>query len=129
MSARLIAVWVVVALSLAGPLQPLALAQQPRAETKADTALPVDAVGDNYLYDLGAAAITVVSLPLKGVVCVVGGVVGVSLLLLTLGSQPRLTAYWFEEGCGLNWIVTGNDIRPDQPGSRAFEYEAQRESR
>ena len=129
MSARLIAVWVVVALSLAGPLQPLALAQQAGqpAETGQDPALPMQASsGDNYLYDVGAVAITVIGMPLKGLLCAVSGGFALALLLVTFGSAHRATAGVMEEGCAQKWIVRGDDIRPDLPGSRAFEWEAQR---
>jgi len=128
MSARLIAVWVVVALSLAGPLQPLALAQQVgSAETGQDPArseLPPARTTD--LYDVGAVAITAIGIPLKGLICAVSGGLALALLLATLGSAHRATAGVIEEGCGQKWIVRGDDIRPDLPGSRAFEWESAR---
>jgi hypothetical protein len=131
MSARLMAVWVVVALSLAGPLQPLVLAQPPgpRAETREDprrSELPAARTTD--LYDVGAVGITVIGIPLKGLICAVSGGLALALLLATFGSAHRATAGVIEEGCGQKWIVRGDDIRPDLPGSRAFEWESARRS-
>jgi hypothetical protein len=108
MSARLIAACVMVAMILAGPLQPLALAQE---------------AGKSDVYDAGAMAITVIGMPLKAVICAAGGVAGLGLLLVTFGSAHRASTHVVEEGCGQKWIVTGDDIRPDPPGTRAFEWE------
>ena len=129
MRAPSIEVWLLVALVLAGPLQPLVLAQQ--AEQPADTGQdPARAeqtsVRRSDAYDVGAGAITAIGMPLKGAVCALSGVVGFALLLVTLGSAHRATAAVVEEGCGQKWIVRGDDIRPDQYSSRAYEWESQR---
>jgi hypothetical protein len=56
---------------------------------------------------------TVAGAPLKGVVCVVGGAVGVTLFLVTFGSADRASAAVVREGCAQRWIVRGSDIRPE----------------
>jgi hypothetical protein len=129
MRAQSIAVGLLVALILAGPLQPLVLAQQTEqpADTGQDPARPEQTtVHRTDVYDVGAEAITVIGMPLKAGVCALSGVVGFALLVLTLGSAHRATAAVVEEGCGQKWIVRGDDIRPDQYSSRAYEWESQR---
>jgi hypothetical protein len=108
MSARLIAGCVMVTMILAGPLQPLALAQE---------------AGKSDAYDAGAVAITAIGMPLKAITCGLGAVVGFTLLVVTFGSAHRATANVVAEGCAQKWIVTGDDIRPDPPTTRAFEWE------
>lgn len=137
MGARLIAAAVVAALVLAGPLQPLAAAQESgpplnvpaRSEVSASPAddewEDVDVEEPFDAYDVGAAVMTVVGLPLKAVVCGIGGVVGATLFLITFGSADRASAAVVREGCGQNWIVTGRDIRPEQPPSREIEWDMQ----
>lgn len=129
MSARLLVVWVVVALSLVGPLQPLALAQQmgsaPEAgQAPAKSEPPAERKTD--IYDAGAVAITAIGMPLKAGICALGGALGLALLVVTFGSAHRASAGVVQEGCGQKWIVRGSDIRPDPPGSQAFEWESER---
>jgi hypothetical protein len=129
MHARRIAVWLLVALVLAGPLQALAQAQQTGqpADTGQDPARTEQTtVHRTDAYDVGAGAITAIGMPLKGAVCALSGVVGFALLVLTFGSAHRATAAVVEEGCGQKWIVRGDDIRPDQYSNRAYEWESQR---
>jgi hypothetical protein len=130
MSGRLVVMVVIVALVMGGPLAPWAAAQQPApTEQPPDTGQPPmvqqppTAAEERAwrrvfrwrvdLYDAGALAMTVVGAPLKGVVCVVGGAVGVTLFLLTFGSADRASAAVVREGCAQNWIVRGSDIRPE----------------
>jgi hypothetical protein len=125
---------VLAALVLAGPLQPLAAAQRssppsaparpelaaaPDEEFEEDIEPPVD------FYDLGAVFMTIVGFPLKAVVCGVGGVVGATLFLITFGSAERASAAVVREGCAQNWIVSGRDLRPLDPPSRAIEWDMQ----
>ncbi len=134
MGARLIAAAVVVALALAGPLPPLAAAQESgpppsipaRPEVSASPDDEPEGVEEPFdFYDVGAVAMTVVGFPLKAVVCGVGGVVGAALFLITFGSADRASAAVVREGCGQNWVVTGRDIRPEEPPSRAMEWDMQ----
>ena len=131
MSARLLAVWVVVALSLVGPVQPLAVAQQmgstPESGQDQPMSQPPPARGTDA-YDAAAAAMTAIGMPLKAGVCALGAAVGLALFVATLGSAHRASAGVVEEGCLQKWIIHGSDIRPDPPGSRAFEWESQRGS-
>jgi hypothetical protein len=130
MSARLVAMVIVVALTAGGPLAPLAAAQQPAqpeqpsAQVAPPLAPPVSAAAEERalrrafrrapdFYDLGALAMTVVGAPLKLVVCAGGVVVGAVLFVATFGSGDKVSAAVVREGCTPNWIVTGKDIRPD----------------
>lgn len=127
MSARLVAMVIVVALTAGGPLAPLAAAQQPEQpspQVAPPPAPPVSAAAEERalrrafrrapdFYDLGALAMTVVGAPLKLVVCAGGVVVGTVLFVATFGTGDRVSAAVVREGCTPNWIVTGKDIRPD----------------
>ncbi|HET9488611.1 MAG TPA: hypothetical protein VFR64_02475 [Methylomirabilota bacterium] len=113
MRLRVVAACVAVALSVTVPLQPL-LAQAQQTSSRA-----VKRNTDGY--DVGAAIMTVVGAPLKGAVCLLGGVAGGTLFLVTFGSADRASAAVVREGCDQRWVVRGDDIRPDpyQP-SRAL---------
>lgn len=111
MGTRLVAVWLAVALLVAGPLAPLASAQQAAPQT--------DQMGTEVkprrpdAYDVGAGVYTVLKAPFNVALCAVGGVVGAALFAVTLGSAYRATTRVIEEGCGGPWIVRGDDIRPE----------------
>jgi hypothetical protein len=106
MRVRLIAVCLLAALLLVvGPFQSVALAFD--------------------LYDVGGGLMTVVGIPLKASICVVGGVLGFTLYIVTFGSADRASAAVIREGCNHNWIVSGNDIRPDPTSSRVVEWDKQ----
>lgn len=121
MGARLVAV-VVVAVALVGPFQSLALAQQPSQPQPQPSQMQQPSPprkapsGGSDAYDVGAGAMTVVGMPLKAGVCVVGGVFATALFIATLGSADYATAAVVREGCDQRWIVRGDDIRPE--GSR-----------
>ncbi|MGH7389432.1 MAG: hypothetical protein ACREM3_08210 [Candidatus Rokuibacteriota bacterium] len=110
-------------MALAGPFQ--ALAQQP-APSQAPQPQPSQMQQPEQpqrapsrgsdAYDFGAGAMTVVGMPLKAGVCVIGGVFATALFIATLGSADYATAAVVKEGCGQRWIVRGDDIRPE--GSR-----------
>lgn len=215
MGARLVAVWVVVALAVAGPLQPLAVAQQagqaqpemqtppetqtqpaPPTETPAQPATqdqpatqsppetqaqpvppappamppepqpvtqpPVPApqpeaqtppppppaprvhtpppppapaqarqrvalrsevrrTRGGFVYDAGAAVITVIGLPFKAGICALSVPLGLTLLVITFGSADRASVAIIREGCGQRWIVRGDDIRPEGSQSRVVD--------
>jgi len=122
MSVRRIAACVAVALWVAVPLQPmLAGAQQ---KPKSNVAKhPTDG------YDVGAAIMTVAGAPLKGAVCLIGGVVGATLFLATFGSADRQSAAVVREGCDQRWLVRGEHLRPDPQPSRVLELDPDPQAR
>jgi hypothetical protein len=136
MGRRVVAVVAVMALVAGGPLARLATAQQPGpmeppspltepspAEPQPPAPEPRAAIEEREprgkhrrgldLYDVGAAVMTVAGAPLKGVVCVVGGVLGAALFVATLGTADRAAAAVVRESCAHRWIVRGADIRPE----------------
>ena len=68
---------------------------------------------------------TVIGIPLKAVVCGLGGVAGFTLFVVTFGSADWASAAVVREGCDQRWIVRGDDIRPDPPASRVVEWDRQ----
>jgi hypothetical protein len=128
MALRVLAVCVVAALALAGPFQPVALAQQqsqtdPFKEPVAPAKPPGPRGPDAY--DVGAGFMTVIGIPLKGIVCGLGGIAGFTLFVATFGSADHASAAIVAEGCDQRWIVRGDDIRPDPPASRVVEWDRQ----
>jgi hypothetical protein len=107
------------ALLLAGPLAPLAGAQQPTTppatpdlfqETlKAEQ----DSERSRGTYDAGAVAVNVFLVPGRAITCLLGGVVGVVALAATFGTGYRAASAAVHEGCGGKWVVTGDDLRPE----------------
>ena len=127
-AARILTVVVALAMLAAGPLAPLAAAQQPPAQTPpppepmpqpAVTPPPPDLpeqeshMGEAAAYNIGAGIANVFYIPGKGLLCGVGGAVGIFILFISLGSAPKPAAYFAREGCGGKWILTGDDLRPD----------------
>lgn len=140
MTSRLIAVLVSGSTLLVGPLAPLAVAQspaQPAPPTSAapppppsvpgllpETMKPADQPQPQLdAYDVGATVANVIAIPGKTALCVVGGAVSVAILAITFGSGYKAAAQVAGEGCGGKWIITGEDLRPGKPTSRAFEWE------
>ena len=140
---RLLAVVVSTLVFVTGPLAPLAAAQQPppaqpepsttplppqRMPEPTTTPLPPERMpepsgsGSRAAYNVGAVFANVFYIPGKCVLCVAGVGVGVFVLLITIGSQPRPAAYFAREGCGGRWILRGDDIRPEVD-VRAFDWE------
>lgn len=113
---RAVAMVVVAGLAVSGPLQPLAEAEQAPA--------PESRRGPDA-YDVAAGAMTVIGAPLKAVVCGLGGVVGLTLFVLTFGSADRAAAAVVREGCEQRWVVRGEDIRPEPPASSIVESDRQ----
>ena len=94
------------ALVVAGPFQPIALAQQPQAVT---------ATRDFDRYDVGAAAANVLWIPFKVGVCGISAGVGALAFILTIGAARGWTESAFDEGCAHNWLLTGANFRPIAP--------------
>jgi hypothetical protein len=130
---RILAVTVALAVLATGPLAPLAAAQQPAAPPMPPTQQPVaqppqdipepeSHLAESAAYNVGAGIANVFYIPGKGLLCGLGGAVGIFILVVTFGSAPRPAAYFAREGCGGKWILTGDDLRPDAD-VRAFDWE------
>jgi len=117
-----------VALMLATPLATIASAQQPppppapemfQDSLKAQQA----AEADRKIYDAGAIATNIFLVPGRAITCVLGGAVGIAFLAATLGTAYRAASGAMQEGCGGKWTVSGDDLRPEGPTARPFEWE------
>ena len=69
------------------------------------------------LYTTQAAVVNVFRVPGHAITCAAGVVVGIGVLMLSLGSGYKAASGAFNEGCGGKWIVRGDDMRPDTPPS------------
>ena len=116
-----------VALLLTGTLAQVASAQQPpppAPEMFQDTLKAQQAAdADRKVYDAGAVATNVFLVPGRAITCVLGSVVGVVTLAATLGTAYRAASSAVHEGCGGKWTVTGDDLRPEGPTARPFDWE------
>lgn len=117
-----------IALMLASPLAPIASAQQPppppapdmfQETLKAQQA----AEADRGIYNAGAVATNIFLVPGRAITCVLGGAVGIAVLAATLGTAYRAASGAMHEGCGGKWTVTGDDLRPEGPTARPFDWE------
>jgi hypothetical protein len=128
-ASRIVTVVVALAMLATGPLAPLAAAQQPAppsspppaqpmpepatAPPPQDVPEPESHLGESAAYNVGAGIANVFYIPGKGLLCGLGGAVGIFILIITIGSAPKPAAYFAREGCGGRWILTGDDLRPD----------------
>jgi hypothetical protein len=130
---RILAVVVALAILATGPLAPLAVAQQPDPTTPPPAAQPAmppppdvpeqeSHLAESAAYNVGAGIANVFYIPGKGLLCGLGGAVGIFILIISIGSQPKTAAYFAREGCGGKWILTGDDLRPDRYYG-AFDWE------
>lgn len=107
------------ALLLAGPLAPIAGAQQPTPTQPAPDLFQEsikaqeEAERSRGAYNAGAVAVNVFLVPGRAITCVLGGAVGVVALAATFGTGYRFASAAVHEGCGGKWLVTGDDLRPD----------------
>jgi hypothetical protein len=105
------------ALLLAGPLAPVASAQQPTQPApdlfQESFKAQQEAERSRGAYNAGAVAVNVFLVPGRAITCVLGGAVGVAALLATFGTGYRFASAAVHEGCGGKWIVTGDDLRPE----------------
>jgi len=115
---------------LASPLASIANAQQPppppapAPEMYEQTLRAQQAAeADRRIYDAGAVATNIFYAPGRAITCVLGGAVGVALLAATLGTAYRAASATVHEGCGGRWTVTGDDLRPEGPTARPFDWE------
>jgi len=137
---RILAVVVSLMVLATGPLAPLAAAQQPSPESPPpappmqqpapppvvqqpqDIPEPESHLAESAAYNVGAGIANVFYIPGKGLLCGIGGAVGIFIMIVSIGSAPRPAAYFAREGCGGKWILTGDDLRPDAD-VRAFDWE------
>ncbi len=124
--ARVVSALLVMAL-LGGPLASLAGAQQPaqppapdlfQESLKAERAT----AQQSSAYDAGAIVTNVFLVPGRAITCGLGGIVGVGVLALTLGTAYKAASAVWHEGCGGRCTVTGEDIRPDGVSGRPVDY-------
>ena len=117
------------ALLLAGPLAPIAGAQQPAAPPpqpapdlfQEQLKAQQEAERSRGAYDAGAVAVNGFLVPGRAITCVLGGAVGVVALAATFGTGYRFASAAVHEGCGGKWLVTGDDLRPDPHGASRME--------
>jgi|SRR5438093_240756 len=138
---RTLAVAVSLVMLLTGPLAPLANAQQP-APTEPAPAQPAptqpaptqtmemkpDTSGraaESAAYNIGAGVANVFYVPGKVALCGLGGLVGVAVMIVSIGSAPRTAAGFAREGCGGKWVLTGDDLKPEAD-ARTFDWEKDR---
>jgi hypothetical protein len=81
-------------------------------------------LAESAAYNVGAGIANVFYIPGKGLLCGLGGAVGIFILIVSIGSAPRPAAYFAREGCGGKWVLTGDDLRPDDAHYRAFDWES-----
>lgn len=129
---RILTVVVALAMLATGPLAPLAAAQQPVPSTPQpmqpvappqDVPEPDSRLAESAAYNVGAGIANVFYIPGKGLLCGIGGAVGIFILIVSIGSAPKPAAYFAREGCGGKWVLTGDDLRPDEDRYRAFDWE------
>ena len=128
LASRILTVVVALAMLATGPLAPLAAAQQPppsspppvqpmpepaAAPPPQEVPEPESHLGESAAYNVGAGIANVFYIPGKGLLCGLGGAVGIFILIISIGSAPKPAAYFAREGCGGKWILTGDDLRPD----------------
>ena len=75
------------------------------------------------IYNAGAIATNIFLVPGRAITCVLGGAVGIALLAATLGTAYRAASGAVHEGCGGKWTVSGDDLRPEGPTARPFDWE------
>src|SRR5262245_50062496 len=120
---RLVGLVMVVAVALAGPLAPYAVAQQPPGQAMQPTLTP--AAPDLYqqqlkqqaeetsAYNTGAAIANVVYVPGKAILCGLGAITGFGSLIVTLRSGYKAAALLGPEFSDGDWALHCEDMRPD----------------
>jgi len=122
---RMLALAVSLVMLLTGPLAPLASAQQ----TAQPTAQPMEKRdsrdAESAAYNVGAGVANAFYIPGKAALCGLGGIVGIFVMIVSVGSAPKTAAGFAREGCAGKWVLTGEDLRPDSDG-RTFAWEKDR---
>lgn len=114
---RWLSVVVAVAVLVAGALAPSAWAQQsqpPKLYSEVVKAAERPAEKAGTAHEVGAAAVNVIRVPGKAVLCTLGGVAGLVTLAITFGSGYRAAAKVVEEGCGGSWVLSAKDLQEDR---------------
>ena len=124
---RLVTLALILSLTAGGPLAP-AFAQQPSQPDLFQEQMKVSRAPERNEapYNVGAGVVNAFLIPGRTITCVLGTAVGIAVLALTFGSGYKAAAAAGEEGCGGKWIVTGEDLRPDPPGTSSFDWEQRR---
>src|SRR2546430_5058349 len=108
---RILTVVVALAMLATGPLAPLAAAQQPApsspppaqptpqpmAQQPQGLPEPESHLGESAAYNVGAGIANVFYIPGKGLLCGIGGAVGIFILIVSIGSAPKPAAYFARE--------------------------------
>jgi len=97
---------------LTGPLAPVSWAEQPAAGMPAPPAPGAKpAPLPDSVYEAGAGVATAVNIPMRGVLCAAGGVLGFAALVVTFGSGYRFATAIVEEGCSGPWTITPDHLK------------------
>lgn len=102
---KIVSLALAVVLTLSGPLNVLAQSKESEA-----TAAPADGTGSSgprdTAYEVGAGVATVINIPLRSVLCVLGSGIGLFVMVISFGSGYRAATRVVEEGCGGPWLIT-----------------------
>jgi hypothetical protein len=141
---RAVAVSVVLSLAWAGPLAPLATAQQPATPpvivvTPPPPVAPPPVYPEQVMvsppppagidaFDVGAVAMTAFGFPFKIAVCGIGFAAHIIVFAASFAARPDASMGLLDEACGsgAHWIVRGEDIRTRPSATKAFEWETHR---
>ena len=121
---RTLALAVSLVMLFTGPLAPLANAQQP-APPAQPMEKPDSRDAESAAYNVGAGVANAFYIPGKAALCGLGGIVGIFVMIVSVGTAPKTAAGFAREGCGGKWVLTGEDLRPDSDG-RTFDWEKDR---
>lgn len=120
-----LAMVVVVALSAPVPIQAQPKESEAPAMAATETASAQETRKDDSsgaAYEIGAGVATAVNIPLRGAICVIGGVAGFVVLVITFGSGYRAAASVVEHGCSGPWIITPEHLKgTEQPKSDGYK--------
>lgn len=106
---KIVSLVLAVVLTLSGPLNVLAQSKESEA-TAASPAPSTDGAGESGMrdvpYKVGAGVATVINIPLRSVLCVLGSGIGLFVMVISFGSGYRAATRVVEEGCGGPWLIT-----------------------
>jgi hypothetical protein len=105
-----------VTLALSGPVTALAQSRGSGAAPAMPAETPQAAEADKSeagetAYRVGAGVATVINIPMRGALCIMGGGFGLAVLVITFGSGYRAAARVAEEGCGGPWVITAEHLK------------------
>jgi len=118
-----------VVLTLSGPLNVLAQSKESEAPP-ASPAASTDGTGEGGMrdvpYKVGAGVATVINIPLRGAICVLGTGVGLFVMIISFGSGYRAATRVVEEGCGGPWLITPAHLKGTEQSTRDGYTESSR---